>query len=86
MLLIAIDPGISGSLCFFEDRKIIDLIDDNIYGLHLLMSEYNKKLINYINEVANLEAIDIEYIHKEHYLDQILYLLSNFLLCLLLHF
>jgi len=44
--------------------KIIDLIDNNIYGLHLLMSEYNKKLINYINEVANLEAIDIEYIHK----------------------
>ena len=27
MLIIGIDPGISGSLCFFEDGKIIDLID-----------------------------------------------------------
>ena len=27
MLIIAIDPGISGSLCFFEDGKIIDLIE-----------------------------------------------------------
>ena len=27
MLIIGIDPGISGSICFFEDGKIIDLID-----------------------------------------------------------
>ena len=27
MLIIGIDPGISGSLCFFEDGKIIDLIE-----------------------------------------------------------
>ena len=27
MLIIAIDPGISGSLCFFEDGKIIDLVE-----------------------------------------------------------
>ena len=27
MLIIAIDPGISGSLCFFEDGKIIDIIE-----------------------------------------------------------
>ena len=27
MLIIAIDPGISGSLCFFDDGKIIDLIE-----------------------------------------------------------
>ena len=26
MLIIGIDPGISGSICFFEDGKIIDVI------------------------------------------------------------
>ena len=27
MLIIAIDPGISGSLCFFEEGKIIDIVE-----------------------------------------------------------
>ena len=27
MLIIGIDPGITGAICFFEDRKIIDLIE-----------------------------------------------------------
>ena len=27
MLIIGIDPGISGSICFFEDGKIIDVIN-----------------------------------------------------------
>ncbi len=27
MLIIGIDPGISGSLCFFKDGKVIDVID-----------------------------------------------------------
>ena len=27
MLVIGIDPGITGSLCFFEDGKIVDLIE-----------------------------------------------------------
>ena len=27
MLVIGIDPGITGAICFFEDRKIIDLIE-----------------------------------------------------------
>ena len=27
MLIIGIDPGISGALCFFEDGKIIDLVE-----------------------------------------------------------
>ena len=27
MLLIGIDPGISGSICFFEDGKILDVIE-----------------------------------------------------------
>ena len=27
MLVIGIDPGISGSICFFENGKIIDVIE-----------------------------------------------------------
>ena len=27
MLIIGIDPGMSGSICFFEDGKIIDVIE-----------------------------------------------------------
>tara|TARA_B100001175_G_scaffold191507_1_gene162483 strand:+ start:2530 stop:3024 length:495 start_codon:yes stop_codon:yes gene_type:complete len=27
MLIIAIDPGISGSICFFQDGKILDVIE-----------------------------------------------------------
>ena len=27
MLIIGLDPGISGSICFFEDGKIIDVVD-----------------------------------------------------------
>ena len=27
MLIIGIDPGISGSICFFEDNKIIDVVE-----------------------------------------------------------
>ena len=27
MLIVGIDPGITGSICFFEDGKIIDLIE-----------------------------------------------------------
>ena len=27
MLVIGIDPGISGSICFFQDGKIIDVVE-----------------------------------------------------------
>jgi crossover junction endodeoxyribonuclease RuvC len=27
MLIIGIDPGITGSICFFEDGKIIDVVE-----------------------------------------------------------
>ena len=27
MLVIGIDPGISGSICFFEDGKILDVVE-----------------------------------------------------------
>ena len=27
MLVIGIDPGISGSICFFEEGKIVDVVE-----------------------------------------------------------
>ena len=27
MLIIGIDPGVSGSICFFKDGKILDVIE-----------------------------------------------------------
>ena len=42
MLIIAIDPGISGSLCFFEDGKIIDLIEMP----NMAVGKKNKRQVN----------------------------------------
>ena len=42
MLIIGIDPGISGSICFFEDGKIIDAIDMP----NMAEGKKNKKQVN----------------------------------------
>ena len=60
MLIISIDPGISGSICFFEDGKIIDVIDmptmidgkknkKQVNGAQIY-NEISKKLIKLIKE------------------------------------
>ena len=33
MLIIGIDPGISGAICFMEKGRIIDVIDDFYNGI-----------------------------------------------------
>ena len=42
MLLISIDPGISGSICFFEDGKILDVIEMPV----MTEGKKNKKQVN----------------------------------------
>ena len=42
MLIIGIDPGISGSLCFFEDGKIVDLVEMP----NMAEGKKNKKQVN----------------------------------------
>ena len=42
MLIIGIDPGISGSICFFDNGKIIDVIDMPT----MLEGKKNKKQVN----------------------------------------
>ena len=42
MLIIGIDPGISGSICFFQDGKIIDVVEMT----NMAESKKNKKQVN----------------------------------------
>ena len=42
MLIIGIDPGISGSMCFFEDGKILDVVEMPI----MTEGKKNKKQVN----------------------------------------
>ena len=52
MLIIGIDPGISGALCFFEDGKILDVIEMPI----MTDGKKNKKQVNgsqVFNEISN---------------------------------
>ena len=52
MLIIGIDPGISGSICFFEGGKIIDVIEMPT----MIDGKKNKKQVNgaqIYNEISN---------------------------------
>ena len=52
MLIIGIDPGISGSICFFEDGKIIEAIEMPV----MTEGKKNKKQVNgaqIYNELLN---------------------------------
>ena len=52
MLIIGIDPGISGSICFFEDGRILDVVEMPI----MTEGKKNKKQVNgsqIYNEIFN---------------------------------
>ena len=52
MLIIGIDPGISGSICFFEDGKILDVVEMPT----MTEGKKNKKQVNgsqLYNEISN---------------------------------
>ena len=58
MLIIGIDPGISGSICFFQDGKIIDVIEMPT----MTEGKKNKKQVNgsqIFNEIsARIKRLD----------------------------
>ena len=60
MIIIGIDPGISGSICFFEDGKIIDVIEMPT----MIDGKKNKKQVNgaqIYNEISKrISLIDKE--------------------------
>ena len=49
MIIIGIDPGISGSICFFEDGKIIEVIEMPV----MTEGKKNKFLMDLINNKIN---------------------------------
>ena len=52
MLIIGIDPGISGSICFFQDGKIIDVVEMPT----MTEGKKNKKQVNgsqIFNEISD---------------------------------
>ena len=51
MLIIGIDPGISGSICFFQDGKIVDVVEMPT----MTEGKKNKKQVNgsqIVNEIS----------------------------------
>ena len=68
MLVIGIDPGISGSICFFQDGKIIDVIEMPT----MTEGKKNKKQVNgaqiyneISNRIKNMEKKDIKVIIEQ---------------------
>ena len=68
MLIIAIDPGITGSICFFENGKIIDLVEMP----NMAEGKKNKKQVNgaqIYNEIflktKDLEKKDIKVVIEQ---------------------
>ena len=62
MLIIGIDPGISGSLCFFNDGKIIDLVEMP----SMAEGKKNKKQVNGA-QIYNEIFLRIKDIEKKKY-------------------
>ena len=68
MLIIGIDPGISGSICFFNDGKIIDVVEMPT----MIEGKKNKKQVNgaqIFNEISakikELEKKDIKIVIEQ---------------------
>ena len=68
MIVIGIDPGISGSICFFQDGKIIDVVEMPT----MIEGKKNKKQVNgsqIFNEISerikNIDKKDIKVIIEQ---------------------
>ena len=68
MLIIGIDPGITGSICFFEDGKIIDVVEMP----NMAEGKKNKRQVNRAQiyheiskRIKNLEKNDIKIIIEQ---------------------
>ena len=68
MLIIGIDPGISGSICFFEDGKIIEVIEMPT----MVEGKKNKKQVNgaqiyneILKRIKNFEKQDIKVVIEQ---------------------
>ena len=60
MLIIGIDPGISGSICFFQDGKIIDVVEMPT----MTEGKKNKKQVNG-SQIFNEISVRVEKLDKK---------------------
>ena len=60
MLIIGIDPGITGAICFFEDGKIIDVVEMP----NMAEGKKNKKQVNGAQIYYEI-SLRIKYLKKE---------------------
>ena len=68
MLIVGIDPGITGSICFFEDGKIIDVVEMP----NMAEGKKNKRQVNgaqiyheISKRIKNLEKKDIKVVIEQ---------------------
>ena len=68
MLIIGIDPGISGSICFFQDGKIIDVVEMPT----MTEGKKNKKQVNgsqifneILSRIKKLDKKDVKVIIEQ---------------------
>ena len=68
MLIIGIDPGITGSICFFKDGKIIDVVEMP----NMAEGKKNKRQVNgaqiyneIISRIKNFEQKDIKVVIEQ---------------------
>ena len=68
MLIIGIDPGISGSICFFDNGKIIDVIEMPV----MTEGKKNKKQVNgsqiyneILKKIRNVEKKEIKVVIEQ---------------------
>ena len=68
MLIIGIDPGISGSVCFFEDGKILDVIEMPT----MAEGKKNKKQVNgsqiyneILKKIHNIDKHDVKVVIEQ---------------------
>ena len=69
MIIIGIDPGISGSICFFEDGKVTDIVEMP----NMADGKKNKRQVNGA-QIYNEISSRIKNFNKE----DILFLLRSF--------
>ena len=60
MLIIGIDPGITGAICFFEDGKITDVIEMP----NMAEGKKNKKQVNGA-QIYHEISLRIKYLEKK---------------------
>ena len=89
MIIIGIDPGITGSICFFQDGKIIDVIEMP----NMPEGKKNKKQVNgaqiyyeISSRIKDIKKEDIKVIIEQVSADtcSIITLISSFFISLIL--